>query len=316
MQIYDVIIPEEMEGMRLDACVARLVAGRSRTYLQQMIEQGCVSINDASELSKKAKVSAGDEIHIELPDPVELDVVAENIPIEIVYEDPHLLVVNKPQGMVVHPAPGNYSGTLVNALMYHCRDLSSINGVIRPGIVHRIDKDTSGLLMVAKDDKAHQGLAEQLKDHSILRKYHALVHGALKEDQGRIEGPIGRNPANRLQMAVVSHGGKDAVTHYKVLERLNGYTYVEVSLETGRTHQIRVHMAWKGHPLAGDPVYGVKKEKVKHEGQILHAKVLGFRHPYSGQWLEFDSPLPEYFSTYLEKVRHLSRQEGQHAFQG
>lgn len=310
MQIYDVIIPEDMDGMRLDACVARLVEGRSRTYLQQMIEQGCVSVNEESELSKKAKVSVGDEIHIELPDPVELDVVPENIPIEIVYEDAHLLVVNKPQGMVVHPAPGNYTGTLVNALMYHCRDLSSINGIIRPGIVHRIDKDTSGLLMVAKDDKAHQGLAEQLKDHSILRKYHALVHGVIKADEGRIEGPIGRSPSNRLQMAIVDYGGKEAVTHYKVLERINGYTYVEVSLETGRTHQIRVHMAWKGHPLAGDPVYGVKKEKVKHDGQILHAKILGFKHPYSGQWMEFDSLLPAYFNTYLDKVRHLSRQEG------
>lgn len=305
MQIYDVVIPEAMEGLRLDACVAKLVDGRSRTYLQQMIEQGCVTVNEESELSKKARVSAGDEIHIELPDPVELDVVPENIPLDIVYEDHHLLVVNKPQGMVVHPAPGNYTGTLVNALMYHCRDLSSINGVVRPGIVHRIDKDTSGLLMVAKDDKAHQGLAEQLKEHTILRKYHALVHGTVKNDEGCIEGAIGRNPANRLQMAVVDRGGKEAVTHYRVLERLNGYTYVELSLETGRTHQIRVHMAWKGYPLAGDPVYGVKKEKIKHAGQILHAKILGFKHPHSGQWMEFDAPLPEYFSTYLEKVRSL-----------
>ena len=310
MQIYDVVIPDGMDGLRLDACVAKLVEGRSRTYLQQMIEQGCVTVNEESELSKKARVSGGDEIHIELPDPVELDVIAENIPIEIVYEDSHLLVVNKPQGMVVHPAPGNYSGTLVNALMYHCKDLSSINGVVRPGIVHRIDKDTSGLLMVAKDDEAHQGLAEQLKEHTILRKYHALVHGNIKADEGRIEGAIARNPANRLQMAVVDRGGKDAVTYYKVIERLNGYTYVELFLETGRTHQIRVHMAWKGHPLAGDPVYGMKKEKVKHDGQILHAKMLGFKHPHSGEWLEFDSPLPEYFATYLDKVRHLSRQEG------
>lgn len=306
MQIYDVVIPEEMEGLRLDACVAQLVEGRSRTYLQEMIARGCVTVNEESELSKKARVSAGDEIHIELPDPVELDVVAEAIPLDIVYEDRHLLVVNKPQGMVVHPAPGNLSGTLVNALMHHCSDLSSINGVVRPGIVHRIDKDTSGLLMVAKDDRAHQGLAEQLKAHTILRRYHALVHGNLRQDQGSIEGPIGRNPANRLQMAVVDRGGKDAVTHYRVLERLSGYTYVELTLETGRTHQIRVHMAWMGHPLAGDPVYGVKKEKIRHDGQLLHAKVLGFVHPWTGQEMRFDSPLPDYFETYLGKVRALS----------
>jgi len=307
VQIYDVVIPEEMDGLRLDACIARLVAGRSRTYLQEMISRGFVTVNEESELSKKAPVSAGDEIHIELPDPVELDVVAEDIPLDIVYEDRHLLVVNKPQGMVVHPAPGNTCGTLVNALMFHCRDLSSINGVVRPGIVHRIDKDTSGLLMVAKDDKAHQGLAEQLKAHTILRRYHALVHGSLREDQGRIEGAIGRNPANRLQMAVVERGGKEAGTHYRVLERLAGYTYVELSLETGRTHQIRVHMAWKGHPLAGDPVYGVKKEKIRHDGQLLHAKTLGFRHPWTGEALLFDSPLPAYFETYLGKVRALGR---------
>lgn len=307
MKIYDLVIPEEMDGLRIDAGVSKMIPDRSRTYLQQIIAQGLVTINEEVELSKKARLSFGDEVHIELPDPVELDVLAEDIPLEIVYEDPHLLVVNKPQGMVVHPAPGNYSGTLVNALMFHCKDLSSINGVRRPGIVHRIDKDTSGLLMVAKTDEAHQGLAEQLKEHQIMRRYHALVHGVLKQDQGTIEGPIGRNPANRLQMAVVERGGKDARTHYRVLERIGEYTYVELQLETGRTHQIRVHMAWKGHPLAGDPVYGVKKEKVKHNGQLLHAKALGFKHPHCGNRMDFDSPLPEYFSDYLGKIRSLIR---------
>lgn len=308
MQIIEVIVEERQNKMRLDACLAQLVEGRSRAYLQQLIEKGLVSINEDVECVKKTQVQEGDEIRIEMPDPVELDVLPEDIPVAFVYEDSDLLVVNKPQGMVVHPAPGNYTGTLVNALLYHCKDLSSINGVVRPGIVHRIDKDTSGLLMVAKNDKAHHSLAEQLKDHTILRRYHAIVHGNIRADQGVIEGNIGRNPNNRLQMAIVERGGKEAITHYKVLERFGEYTYVELELETGRTHQIRVHMAWKGHPLAGDPLYCKRKEKIKHGGQLLHAKMIGFNHPSTGERLTFDSDLPEYFSGFLAKVKAVTRE--------
>jgi len=302
VRIFEMIIEPEMDGMRIDAGLARLMEDCSRTYLARIIEGGGVTVNDDMECSKKAILSAGDEVRVELPDPVELNVLPEDIPLDIVYEDSDLLVVNKPQGMVVHPAPGNYSGTMVNALMFYCKDLSSINGVIRPGIVHRIDKDTSGLLMVAKNDRAHQGLAAQLKEHTILRKYRAIVHGCLRQDSGTIEGAIGRNPSNRLQMTVVERGGKEAITHYRVLSRSEGYSYVELQLETGRTHQIRVHMAWKGHPLAGDPQYGIPKEKIKHDGQLLHAQSLGFIHPGNGQWMEFRAPLPEYFRAYMIKA--------------
>ena len=243
------------------------------------------------------------------PPPEVLDVTPQNIPLDIVYEDGDLLVVNKPKGMVVHPAPGNPDGTLVNALLYHCGgSLSGINGVIRPGIVHRIDKDTSGLLIVAKNDRAHQSLAEQIAVHSFTRIYNAVVYGNLKTEEGTISAPLGRHPADRKRMAVLSSGGREAVTHYRVLERFSGFTLVECRLETGRTHQIRVHMAHIGHPVAGDPVYGPKKCITELHGQCLHARVIGFVHPATGEYLEFDSGLPPYFQQFLSKLR--SRGEG------
>lgn len=244
-------------------------------------------------------------MEIIIPAPKELDIEAENIPLDIVYEDEDVLVVNKPKGMVVHPAVGNYTGTLVNAVMYHCGErLSSINGVIRPGIVHRIDKDTSGLLMIAKNDMAHESLSAQLAEHSINRRYRALVYANIKEDEGTIDAPIGRDPRNRLRQAVTdTEHGKRAVTHYRVLERFGQYTLIEAKLETGRTHQIRVHMAYKKHPLVGDSVYGPKKGQIKAEGQMLHAKVLGFVHPRTGEYMEFDSELPEYFEDILKGLR-------------
>ena len=228
---------------------------------------------------------------------------AENIPLDVIYEDSDVIVINKSQDMVVHPAPGNYSGTLVNALLYHCRDLSGINGVLRPGIVHRIDKDTSGALVVAKNDNAHNSLAMQLKDHSMTRSYLALVEGIIKQDEGSIDEPIGRHPKDRIKMAVVENG-KKAITHYKVIERFDNYTLVECNLETGRTHQIRVHMAKIGHPLVGDLVYGFKKQRFNLKGQVLHAKRLGFIHPSTNEYMEFVSPLPDYFEKLITKLRN------------
>lgn len=255
--------------------------------------------------SKKLKVKTGELVEITIPQPEILKVEAEDIPLDIVYEDEDVMVVNKPKGMVVHPAVGNYTGTLVNAIMYHCGDrLSSINGVIRPGIVHRIDKDTSGLLMIAKNDMSHESLSKQLAEHSINRRYRALVYANIKEDEGTVDAPIGRDPKNRLRQAVTDmEHGKRAVTHYKVLERYGKYTLIEAKLETGRTHQIRVHMAYKKHPLVGDLVYGPKKPQMKIEGQMLHAKVIGFVHPRTGEYMEFDSELPEYFEKVLEGLR-------------
>ncbi|HSQ33385.1 MAG TPA: RluA family pseudouridine synthase, partial [Peptostreptococcaceae bacterium] len=245
-------------------------------------------------------VKEDDSIKIDIPEPKLLEVEAENIPLEIVYEDSDVLVVNKPQGMVVHPAPGNYSGTLVNAILYHCKDkLSSINGVIRPGIVHRIDKDTSGLLMVAKNNNAHNFLAEQLKDHSITRKYEFICHSIIKEDTKTVNAPIGRNPKDRLKMGVVS-GGRDAITHFTVLERLTNYTYVQAQLETGRTHQIRFHSAYIKHPILGDPLYCPKSTKFKLDGQVLHAKTLGFIHPTTKEYMEFTCDTPQYFKKLLK----------------
>ncbi|QZY57489.1 RluA family pseudouridine synthase [Crassaminicella profunda] len=272
----------------------------SRSYIQKLIEKGKVKINGHASKIKKYKVVENDQVEIEIPEPELLTIEPENIPIEIVYDDDDLLVVNKPQGMVVHPAPGNYHGTLVNALMYHCKNLSSINGVIRPGIVHRIDKDTSGLLMVAKNDQAHKGLAEQLKEHSINRRYIALVHGNIKEEKGTICAPIGRNPVDRLKMAVVDRNGKDATTHFTVLKRFKEYTLIEAKLETGRTHQIRVHMTYIKHPLVGDPIYGPKKQKFRLDGQLLHAKVIGFVHPIRDEYMEFQADLPDYFKNIIK----------------
>jgi 23S rRNA pseudouridine1911/1915/1917 synthase len=295
LDIQKFVVDEIDEDKRLDLYLSKQLEDMSRSYIQKLIEKGKVKINNQEMKTKKYKVIENDEIIIEIPQPEVLKIEPENIPIEMVYEDDDLLVVNKPQGMVVHPAPGNYHKTLVNALMYHCKNLSSINGVIRPGIVHRIDKDTSGLLMVAKSDQAHKGLAEQLKEHSINRRYIALVHGNIKEETGTICAPIGRHPVDRLKMAVVDRNGKEATTHFTVLKRWKEYTLIEAKLETGRTHQIRVHMAYIKHPLVGDPIYGPKKQKFRLNGQLLHARVIGFIHPIKEECMEFTADLPEYF---------------------
>ena len=294
-------IDETEAGKRIDSVLAGKLEDVSRSFIQKLFDENAIFVNDEICGIKKYKVKAGDCIGVELPEPKELKVEAENIPIDIVYEDDDLLVVNKERGMVVHPAPGNYTGTLVNALMYHCGDrLSSINGVIRPGIVHRIDKDTSGLLVVAKNDKAHESLSAQLAEHSITRKYQALVNNNFANDEGTVDKPIGRDPKNRFKRAVTSVGSKRAVTHYRVLKRYGRYTLIEAQLETGRTHQIRVHMAYIKHPLVGDPLYGPSNGKFRADGQLLHAKVLGFMHPTSGEYMEFDSELPQYFTKILK----------------
>ncbi len=300
--------PED-KGSRLDAFIGYNADELSRSYAVKLIDQGLVSVNGSPAASKKQAVFDGDEIVIELPEPEALDVKAEDIPLEIVYEDDDVAVINKPRGMVVHPGPGNYSGTLVNAIMHHMGDsLSSINGVIRPGIVHRIDKDTSGLLMIAKNDKAHESLAAQLAEHSVTREYTALCYDNIKEEEITIDEPIGRDPKNRLRNAVRGASAKDAITHIKVTERFGKYTLVKAILETGRTHQIRVHMAYIHHPLVGDELYGFRKqsdkvEGVKVSGQLLHAGTLGFIHPSTGEYMEFHSDLPEIFETVLEKLR-------------
>ncbi|MEA4900089.1 RluA family pseudouridine synthase [Desulfitobacterium sp.] len=297
-EIHESELPE---GVRLDIGVTELI-GKTRSYVQTLISDGMVEVNGAV---KKAnyKIRPGDKVKVVIPPPKELLVEAENIPLDIVYEDEDVLVVNKPQGMVVHPAPGSWTGTLVNALLYHCRNLSGINGVLRPGIVHRIDKDTSGLLVVAKNDQAHQGLAAQIKEHSMARKYIALVHGAVLESTGTIDAPIGRDTADRKKMAVTFHNSKTAVTHYHVLERFHDFTYLRAKLETGRTHQIRVHMAYLKHPVLGDPLYGPRRNPFGLEGQMLHAEHLGFVHPRSGEWLEFTVEPPEIFTKVLEELR-------------
>lgn len=300
-------IPTEKEfGLRLDAFVAEREE-LTRSAIQKLIEKGNVRVNDMP--SKKSyRVEPGDVIEIDVPEPCEISVTAEDIPLNVVYEDSDLIVVNKPKGMVVHPAPGNYSGTLVNALMFHCKgSLSGINGEIRPGIVHRIDKDTSGLLVVAKNDTAHNSLAQQIKEHSCERAYEAIVVGNLKEDEGIVDAPIARHPTDRKKMAIVT-GGRNARTHWTVINRYEGYTHLRLRLETGRTHQIRVHMASIGHPVFCDEVYGglhtrteiLNASKIK--GQCLHARTLGFTHPASGERLRFDSELPEYFSELLRKM--------------
>ena len=290
-------------GQRLDRWLAGQAGAPSRSALQGLMEAGFVRRNGAP-ANKKDKLAAGDRITLTLPDPQPIEAQPQDIPLDIVYEDDHLLVVNKPKGMVVHPAPGNPDGTLVNALLYHCRGrLSGVGGAIRPGIVHRIDKDTSGLLVVAKDDLTHQGLSEQMAVHAIHRVYHAVVYGNFRQDAGTIEAPIGRDPRDRKRMAVTPGQGKRACTHWQVLERFGRFTLLACRLETGRTHQIRVHMAHIGHPLAGDPVYGPRSVIRDLQGQCLHAKELGFRHPVTGQELRFDSPLPAYFTTFLERLR-------------
>ncbi len=295
-------VTEEDQGERLDKYLSGLLPDVSRSFIQKLLKQQQVTVND-NPVKANYVIRENDAVSIHVPEAVEPEIIPEDIPLDILYEDNDVLVVNKPKNMVVHPAPGHYSGTLVNAVMYHCKDnLSGINGVLRPGIVHRIDKDTTGSLIICKNDTAHNSLAAQLKEHSIRRKYLAIVHGILKEDEGVINAPIGRNPNDRLKMAVNYKNGKEAVTHYKVLQRLNNYTFVECVLETGRTHQIRVHMASIQHPLLGDALYGPAKCPYKLEGQTLHAQILGFIHPTTGKYIEVCAPLPEYFEKLLKKL--------------
>lgn len=289
------------ENIRIDKFVASQLEGVTRSHIQKLIDEGNVLV-DGKVVKSNYKLKTGQNIKVTVPEAKQLDVKAEDIELDIVYEDEHLLVVNKPQNMVVHPAAGNYEGTLVNALMHHCGDsLSGINGVIRPGIVHRIDKDTSGLLLVAKDDTTHIGLSEQIKEHSLTRKYIAIVHGNFKNDEGTVDAPIGRHPTDRKRMCITEKNSKNAVTHYRVLQRFMEYTLVECKLETGRTHQIRVHMASLGHPVMGDKTYGVKKEKYNLSGQLLHAKIVGFIHPITKEYMEFETDIPERFKKFLNK---------------
>ncbi|TYS50016.1 RluA family pseudouridine synthase [Bacillus infantis] len=299
MEKMEYIINEEVAGERLDKAVSLLNEELSRSQAQQMIKDGHILVNGQG-TKTNYKCSANDRIEVSFPEPEELDVLPEEMDLDIYYEDGDVLVVNKPKGMVVHPAPGHASGTLVNGLMAHCKDLSGINGVLRPGIVHRIDKDTSGLLMVAKNDMAHESLVNQLVEKTVTRKYQAIVHGTIPHDYGTVDAPLGRDPKDRQSMTVVD-GGKNAVTHFHVIHRYKDFTHVECQLETGRTHQIRVHMKYIGYPLAGDPKYGPRKT-LEIGGQALHAGVLGFVHPRTGEYMEFEAPLPAYFSELLEKL--------------
>ncbi|WP_407268034.1 RluA family pseudouridine synthase [Radiobacillus sp. PE A8.2] len=296
-------VEQDEQGLRIDKLLSKVDTDTSRSQIQAWIKEDHVTVN-GSPIKNNYKCQAGDDIAWEIPEVKELDVVAEDIPLEIVYEDKDLLVVNKPRGMVVHPSAGHASGTLVNALLYHCQDLSGINGVLRPGIVHRIDKDTSGLLVVAKNDLAHISLAEQLKDKHVERKYMAIVHGEISHEYGTIEAPIGRDPKDRQKMAVVDDG-KDAVTHFEVIDRFQNFTFIECKLETGRTHQIRVHMQYIGHPLAGDPKYGPRKT-LELDGQALHASVLGFEHPQTSEWLSFQADPPKVFADALNDLTKMS----------
>ncbi|MBD5536997.1 MAG: RluA family pseudouridine synthase [Lachnospiraceae bacterium] len=300
MNEFHFTIEEDMEELRIDKCISTAFDSLSRSYIQKMIKEEAVMVN-GSPVKSSYKVKVSDEITFSVPEAVEPDILPENIPLDILYEDADVIVVNKPKGMVVHPAAGHYSKTLVNALLYHCHDsLSGINGCLRPGIVHRIDKDTTGSLLVCKTDAAHKAIARQLKKHSITRCYRAICHGVLPKDKGTIDRPIGRSPADRKKMAVLAEGGKRAVTHYRVLQRFEQYTYIECTLETGRTHQIRVHMASIGYPILGDPLYSRLSSPFKLEGQTLHAKTLGFIQPRTKEYIEVDAPLPQYFQHLLE----------------
>ncbi|GFI01364.1 ribosomal large subunit pseudouridine synthase D [Lachnospiraceae bacterium] len=295
-------ITEEMEEERIDKCLNTLMETLSRSYIQKLLAEKKVTVNGKS-VKASYRVSAEDKIILILPPSIIPDVLPENIPLSILYEDQDVIVIDKPKGMVVHPAPGHYEGTLVNALMYHCKnELSGINGVLRPGIVHRIDRDTTGSVIACKNDHAHNEIARQLKEHTIVRKYQAIVQGVLKREEGVVHTRIGRHPADRKKMAVVDKGGKDAITHYRVLQRFQNATYIECTLETGRTHQIRVHMASLGHPLLGDLVYGAKNNSYKLDGQTLHAGVLGFIHPSTNEYMETRAPLPEYFEKLLKRL--------------
>ena len=297
-------IPAELDGVRLDKALSQTAEQLSRSFIQKLIGEGNVRINGEECTEKKQQVFAEDAVEVEIPEPAAIDVVPQDIPLDIIHEDEDVIVVNKPAGMVVHPGAGNPDGTLVNALLFRYRDeLSSINGILRPGIVHRIDKDTSGLLMVARNDRAHEALSAQLAEHSIRRAYTAIVMDNIREDEGTVDKPIGRDPHNRLRNAIVSSGGKRAITHYRVLERFGRFTLIEAVLETGRTHQIRVHMASIKHPLLGDALYGPEKNGVGAKRQMLHARTLGFTHPGSGQYMLFESPLPDDIREVLERLR-------------
>ena len=296
---------DEYKGLRIDKFLSEQNPDYSRSYIQKLIKDGQVSVSGKA-IKSNYKIDGSEEIVLLIPEQIVPDILPENIPLDILYEDQDLIVINKPKGMVVHPAAGHYSGTLVNALMYHCKDdLSGINGVMRPGIVHRIDQNTTGSLLVCKNDYAHNFIASQLKVHSITRKYRAIVHGNIKEDTGTIDAPIGRHPIDRKKMAIEPRNGREAVTHFQVLERFGNYTYIECQLETGRTHQIRVHMSSIHHPIVGDDVYGPAKCPFSGlQGQTLHAQVLGFIHPRTKEYMEFSAPLPEYFESLLQKLRH------------
>ncbi len=300
-QVYEV--DTAGAGRRLDQYLSECEPELTRSYLQKLIRDGSVLL-EGRPAKAGVKLSQGMKIELTLPEAKELEILPEELPLDILYEDRDVILVNKPKGMVVHPSAGHHTGTLVNALLFHCQgELSGINGILRPGIVHRIDRDTTGVLIACKNDRAHNALAGQLKEHTITRRYRALVCGNLKEDEGTVDAPIGRHPVERKKMAVVRSGGKQAVTHYRVLERFGAYTYIECRLETGRTHQIRVHMASIGHPLLGDEVYGRGKNPFHLEGQTLHAMVLGFVHPSTGEYMEFEAPLPEYFEELLRRLR-------------
>lgn len=291
--------------MRIDRYLSEQCSDMSRSYLQKLVKEGGVCVGGTA-VKSNYKVSAGELVTLEVPEAVEPEIVPEEMALDIIYEDTDIILINKPKGMVVHPAAGHYSGTLVNGLMHHCRaDLSGINGVMRPGIVHRIDMDTTGVLIVCKNDMAHNAIAEQLKEHSITRRYYAVVHGNIKAEEGTVNAPIGRHPVDRKKMSINEKNGREAVTHYRVLERFGQFTYVECRLETGRTHQIRVHMASIGHPLLGDAVYGPAKCPYKLQGQTLHAGILGIIHPRTGEYMEFSAPLPPYFEALLTKLRQL-----------
>lgn len=295
-------VESEYKDSRLDVFLSKQLENKSRSFIQNLIEAEKVLVNSKVKKSNY-KLKEGDIVEIEIPEPVFLDIKAEAIPLDILYEDSDVIVVNKPQGMVVHPASGVYEGTLVNALLYHCKDLSGINGVTRPGIVHRIDKDTSGVIVVAKNDAAHNKLSEQFKEHSMKRVYVALVEGIVKQEEGTVDAPLARHPIDRIKIAVV-RDGRRAVTHYKVIERYKAYTLIECRLETGRTYQIRVHMSHIAHPLVGDPVYGYKKQRFNLEGQMLHAKILGFIHPRTNEYMEFESDIPEHFKKVLNILKN------------
>jgi 23S rRNA pseudouridine1911/1915/1917 synthase len=302
MRVLEFQVDASAEGKRIDLFLAENVEGQSRSYLQKLVKEQHVLV-DGTPVKSNYKVKNKNVVQVEIPDPVALEVEARPMELDILYEDEDVILINKPKGMVVHPAPGHDKDTLVNGLLYHCEgNLSGINGILRPGIVHRIDKDTTGVLVICKNDMAHNSLAEQLKVHSITRRYRAIVHGVIREETGEINAPIGRNEKDRLKMAVNEKNGKTAITHYQVLERFRNFTYIECQLETGRTHQIRVHMASIGHPLLGDELYGPAKCPYSLEGQTLHAMVLGFIHPRTGEYMEFTAPLPEYFEKLLAKL--------------